>query len=831
MNGSGGKRIAILVAGMHRSGTSALARVLNIAGCDLPRTLMKPQRDNTAGFWESQAIMDLNEEILASAGSSWDDWRPFDRGWYASPLAEGFRERALELLQNEFGGSRLFVLKDPRICRLLEFWSEATGAFGARPLVVSPLRSPFDVASSLHARNGIDPFVGHLIWLRHVLDAEAASRSLKRSYLRYEQLLSQAQALIDRLGEDLDVSWPKRQSPFAEMEVDEFLSPALRHHHSEDADHRSNPRLSHWITASFDIFDRWSRGDARKEDMPDLDRIRAAFDEAAPAFSRALAAGRTADQKNRLLTSELEASRSEVDALIRELESARHLAKERKDRIDVLWKEREGARLSAKERKDRIDALWKEREGARLSAKERKDRIDVLWKEREGFRLSAKERKDRIDVLWKERESARYLAKERKDRIDVLWKERESARYLAKERKDRIDVLWKERESARYLAKERKDRIDALWKEREGFRLSAKERKDRIDVLWKERESARYLAKERKDRIDALWKEREGFRLSAKERKDRIDVLWKERESARYLAKERKDRIDALWKEREGFRLSAKERKDRIDVLWKERESARYLAKERKDRIDALWKEREGARLSAKERKDRIGALTRELETARMGHVMAFAQRGARFGIEELEVGVLLNPEWVEQAGQRRDREPALELRRNGRIVARAFTRDLSHNVVRFAAGLRLPVVGCALYSLHDARSGEVLAALAAVAWRQARRVVGTVESRPRPEVRGWALDPGNPGRSRRVAIHVDGHLRKVVTAAERRADIARWQGTEGRHGFLWRIPEGGAVKDGMRIEVFDADTGRRLRGSPLRIEGGRAINSTRRGA
>ena len=642
MNGSGGKRIAILVAGMHRSGTSALARVLNIAGCDLPRTLMKPQRDNTAGFWESQAIMDLNEEILASAGSSWDDWRPFDRGWYASPLAEGFRERALELLQNEFGGSRLFVLKDPRICRLLEFWSEATGAFGARPLVVSPLRSPFDVASSLHARNGIDPFVGHLIWLRHVLDAEAASRSLKRSYLRYEQLLSQAQALIDRLGEDLDISWPKRQSPFAEMEVDEFLSPALRHHHSEDAGHRSNPRLSHWITASFDIFDRWSRGDARKEDMPDLDRIRAAFDEAAPAFSRALAAGRTADQKNRLLTSELEASRSEVDALIRELESARHLAKERKDRIDVLWKEREGFRLSAKERKDRIGALWKEREGAR---------------------------------------------------------------HLAKERKDRIDALWKEREGARHLAKERKDRIDALWKEREGFRLSAKERKDRI------------------------------------------------------------------------------------------------------------------------------GALTRELETARMGHVMAFAQRGARFGIEELEVGVLLNPEWVEQAGQRRDRGPALDLRRNGRLVARAFTRDLSHNVVRFAAGLRLPAVGCALYSLHDARSGEVLAALAAVAWREARRVVGAVESRPQPEVRGWALDPGDPGRSRRVALHVDGHLRKVVTAAERRADIARWQGIEGRHGFRWCIPEGGAVKDGTRIEVFDADTGRRLRGSPLRIEGGRAINSTRRGA
>ena len=299
-----------------------------------------------------------------------------------------------------------------------------------------------------------------------------------------------------------------------------------------------------------------------------------------------------------------------------------------------------------------------------------------------------------------------------------------------------------------------------------------------------------------------------------------------ERAYAAYAAASQ-NRIEILWKEREGARHLAKERKDRIDALWKEREGARHLAKERKDRIDALWKEREGARHLAKERKDRIGALMGELETARMGHVMAFAQRGARFGIEELEVGVLLNPEWVEQAGQRRDRGPALDLRRNGRLVARAFTRDLSHNVVRFAAGLCLPAVGCALYSLHDARSGEVLAALAAVG-RRGRRVIGAVESRPWPEVRGWALDPGDPGRSRRVALHVDGRLCKVVGAEERRADVARWQGTEGRHGFRWRIPEGVAVKDGTRIEVFDADTGRRLRGSPLRIEGGRAVASTR---
>ena len=92
------KRVAILVAGMHRSGTSAVTRILSLAGCDLPKNLMTgdvANKFNERGFWEPRSIADLNDELLASAGSAWDDWRAFDSGWYVSPIAEEFRERAL----------------------------------------------------------------------------------------------------------------------------------------------------------------------------------------------------------------------------------------------------------------------------------------------------------------------------------------------------------------------------------------------------------------------------------------------------------------------------------------------------------------------------------------------------------------------------------------------------------------------------------------------------------------------------------------------------------------------------------------------------------------
>ena len=285
------EKSVILVTGMHRSGTSAVTRVLSLLGCALPRAVTESARDNEKGFWENPAIRDLNDRILVSAGSAWDDWEPFDSRWYASPIAGGFRDDARAILEDEFGDGRLFVVKDPRICRLLPFWTDAVRSFGAEPFIVSPVRNPLDVAASLEERDGIHPSIGLLMWLRHVLDTEAASRDLRRVYLRYEHLLFKTHAVVDRLGDALGVVWPTR-STRTNMEIEEFLSPTLRHHQNDDTGVVGNPRLSHWLRSSFEILDRWACGSVvRKKDFSALDRVRAAFDDAAPAFGSALAVG------------------------------------------------------------------------------------------------------------------------------------------------------------------------------------------------------------------------------------------------------------------------------------------------------------------------------------------------------------------------------------------------------------------------------------------------------------------------------------------------------------------------------------------------------------
>ena len=64
----------VFILGMHRSGTSALARVLNLMGLYFGGENVGTGRsaENIKGFWERRDVRDLNDAILATAGCDWD---------------------------------------------------------------------------------------------------------------------------------------------------------------------------------------------------------------------------------------------------------------------------------------------------------------------------------------------------------------------------------------------------------------------------------------------------------------------------------------------------------------------------------------------------------------------------------------------------------------------------------------------------------------------------------------------------------------------------------------------------------------------------------------
>jgi glycosyltransferase involved in cell wall biosynthesis len=236
-------RQAILVLGMHRSGTSAVTRIINLLGADLASNLMPPVKNNNeAGFWESMDAYRLNDDILASAGSRWDDWLSFNPQWVRSQAKPAFKAHALRFLQRDFGKSSLFVLKDPRICRLLPFWLEVLRDFGAEPKCVLTIRNPLEVAASLKRRDGFAHPKSNILWLRHVLDAERETRGVTRAFVVYEEMLADWRGVVEELSSRIEVLWPRR-SATCEVEIDRFLKDDLRHHASSNASLLQRPHL------------------------------------------------------------------------------------------------------------------------------------------------------------------------------------------------------------------------------------------------------------------------------------------------------------------------------------------------------------------------------------------------------------------------------------------------------------------------------------------------------------------------------------------------------------------------------------------------------------
>lgn len=279
------RRKAIVVLGMHRSGTSALTGVLAEMGCVMPEHLMAPEEMNPKGFFESDAVTGLNEELLASAGLTWYSFPPFPRDWYRSARAEEFAARADETLRHEYADADLFAMKDPRICRLVPFWDAVLRRARCRPLYVCTHRHPIDVAQSLQYRSGYDLDYGLLLWLRHQIDAEADSRGKPRVFVSYDQLMADWAASVSKIGAALNIAWPLTVDE-ARPGVEGFLSSALRNFAGRDEE-GARP-LPDWVAEVYGIVERWSAIGEDAADYPRLDAIRAHLDAVTPTLGGAV---------------------------------------------------------------------------------------------------------------------------------------------------------------------------------------------------------------------------------------------------------------------------------------------------------------------------------------------------------------------------------------------------------------------------------------------------------------------------------------------------------------------------------------------------------------
>lgn len=216
-------RKCILVTGMHRSGTSALAGALHLVRVDIGTSIIPPNYDNERGFFENKTIHTLNEELLEILQITWDAPVLLTKKWWQQPTIIQFKSKAKKIIQTEFGGQSVFVIKDPRLCYLFPFWEEVLTTMDIEIFCAITVRNAKNVAASLEKRNKFSAIKSHLLYISYLFSIEKYTRTYPRIFVNYDTFLQHYPTILNSIGTvaaiDLSLSKIKAQ------ELAEFLTP------------------------------------------------------------------------------------------------------------------------------------------------------------------------------------------------------------------------------------------------------------------------------------------------------------------------------------------------------------------------------------------------------------------------------------------------------------------------------------------------------------------------------------------------------------------------------------------------------------------------------
>ena len=221
------KSKVLIVLGMHRSGTSAITRGLQVMGVELGNRLIPPiEGNNDKGFWEDIDLNAFDNEILAELGQSWFSLTAIDQSDIGILKKRGYFLRAVELLRSKIGEAEVFGFKDPRVAKLLPFWTEVFEHCELDVSYVVALRHPMSVAQSLVKRDGMDIEQSYLLWLGHIIPALAQSAGKPRIVTDYDRIMAAPEQELQRVANAFGLQLS------ADAMADyrnEFLDPNLRH--------------------------------------------------------------------------------------------------------------------------------------------------------------------------------------------------------------------------------------------------------------------------------------------------------------------------------------------------------------------------------------------------------------------------------------------------------------------------------------------------------------------------------------------------------------------------------------------------------------------------
>jgi predicted nucleic acid-binding Zn-ribbon protein len=543
------ERNALLVLGMHRSGTSALTGALVRAGAHPGVTLLPATADNPEGYWECAPVVRLNDELLKRLGARWDSIVPFPAGWVSLPAVAALKPDAQRIIATEFGGTRLAVLKDPRLCRLLPFWREAFAEAGCAISCALMLRRPMEVAASLARRDQFAPEKSLALWLAHLADSERDSRGVSRAIVTYDALLADAGTALARVCDD--ASYPLKPSATQRKAATDIVRPDLRRQR-DDGRKAGREGLASKLDTVLDA------GYAKLAELaPGKDpreAIAALVTSARPALAAAMPPWlgeeiARAEGAARERAGELESARRSIGELEALIEAARSAHKAR-DEIEAALRARTDelalTRRDLATLHETLRAEFASIASSQLAGRERElhDRITQLQQELGDERIAIARLTEQIDIARRGAQDYEAQIEQARGHIDELVGQIELARQAHATRDAQEAALHQDLEAARRELAVLGGEVNALRRERDTSAATLRTLAPEVEQLRSnltlrtgERDALAETAKRSGEAVASLTAELE--RRAATERElgaDRARLAQLEREARERLA-------------------------------------------------------------------------------------------------------------------------------------------------------------------------------------------------------------------------------------------------------------------------------------------------------
>lgn len=192
----------IIIAGMHRSGTSFLSRSLNLTGIymgDIESIISHEwpfNESNPSGHWENRKIVELTEKTLRENGGNWFEIPK--KIIISDELGQEIKNVIIGLQSHS---SIAIGFKDPRILLCLDSWQDY---LPKNLIIIGIFRHPLKVAESLKKRDGFDYQKSLDLWKTHNQKLLDLLDKYKGFLLNFDwpkdKIISEINMIVDKLG-------------------------------------------------------------------------------------------------------------------------------------------------------------------------------------------------------------------------------------------------------------------------------------------------------------------------------------------------------------------------------------------------------------------------------------------------------------------------------------------------------------------------------------------------------------------------------------------------------------------------------------------------------